>query len=542
MISNGRMRPLRVGILTAAALALVSCAPRRVPTATTPMPPNTVLLSSMMQQLSAQPGFTEKFLALVEGQQKKAGAAMLTPALIHHMRDLILGRDWQGLDRFPGWTMEAINPTVRVVGHLAGKDAKVDKLATAGGAPGGASNDSHAAYQATNARVAMSFVDLGPYPLDDGEAVDLDHAPLPNPFRDSDYISQVGGGVVRGDGPNPVLAPLHAQSARLAYAMNRLSLNPLEGAAPFRASVGGRMVSTPQQLVTALEATGHKVEVVDARYFANFGHLHYNDQDVMMPFWVNAQIALPTRGWFPDRLRTWLPAWFPGSAVPLLVPVSHAEYEWLIRGPKVDAAISFYFGIDGKAEFRTMDQLDQGWVQRREAHRYGAQDGFEVTRLAGAMVVAYTHLHQAHPLIPFGGYYAFGVCQDVVAAAEIKMTGKTTLFPNTADDNFFVDPRDAEINALIRSLPKDRDGHPAQVERIFGSLPVGSSDAELAQVSIPGLGAQLVSVHDAWSQGKINRTLAGWQLWLRYAAVLLALAIGCVLLWWRRFVVARVKT
>ena len=33
--------------------------------------------------------------------------------------------------------MKEINPTVRVVGHLAGKDDKVKDSATAGGAPAG---------------------------------------------------------------------------------------------------------------------------------------------------------------------------------------------------------------------------------------------------------------------------------------------------------------------------------------------------------------------------------------------------------------------
>ena len=91
------------------------------------LPPNTVMLSAMMRELSAQPGFTEKFLAEIQGGAKKAGAALLTPELVHLLRDMILGKDWEGLDRFPGWTMRQINPTVRVVGHFAGKDSKVGR-------------------------------------------------------------------------------------------------------------------------------------------------------------------------------------------------------------------------------------------------------------------------------------------------------------------------------------------------------------------------------------------------------------------------------
>jgi hypothetical protein len=446
------------------------------------MPPNTIPLSQMMQQLSSRPGFTEAFLQVIQGKDRKTGAAVLTPALVHHLRDIILGKDWQRLDRFPGWTMAEINPTVRVVGHLAGKDEKVDSLATAGGAP--------ATGETASALALTEFLDLGPYSLSDrGNIIDLrSQSSLPG-FDEASLVSSLGDGVIRGDGPSP-LAPEHAASQRLADALNRLSANGLDGFAAAAAIWGsGQPVATPEQLIAAIAQSGHTVSVTDSRYFANFGHLHYNGQDVMMPFWVNTQWIVPNT----DPVRQ------------LLVPVSHAEYEWHIRGPQLNADVSFYFGIDGKAEFRTMDQLDQAWVMKRDAHTYTGADAVEVTRLTGAIVRTYERLHQAHPKIPFGGYYGFGVCQDVVAAIEMKMTGKTTLFPNTADAVFFTDPRDAEINALINRLPKDRDGHPPDPERIFGSLPIGSSDAELRTVSIPGLAPDLIAAHDAWTQGKLER-------------------------------------
>ncbi len=449
------------------------------------MPPHTIRLSTMMQQLSSRPGFTAAFLAEISGGRHKAGPAYLTPELVHRMREIILGNNWQELDHFPGWTMARINPTVRVVGHFAGKDAKVDALATAGGAP---------AVPGEEARKAVStYLDVGPYELGQTRIIDLRQPSTLPGFTISDLVASVGDGVTRGDGPSP-LAPEHAESQRLADALNRLAANGLDDVTPVRAiwHDGGDSTS-PEQLIQAIQQTGATVTVTDSRYFANFGHLHYagpdGEQDVMMPFWIDSQIVVP--GSHPER--------------PLLVPVSHAEYEWHIRGPQLNADVSFYFGIDGKAEFRTMDQLDQAWVMKRDAHTYSGADAVEVTRLTGAMVRTYARLHQKHPKIPFGGYYAFGVCQDVVAAIEMKMTGRTTLFPNTADAIFFNDPRDAEINALIKRLPKDRDGRPPDVERIFGSLPVGGSDAELRAVSIPGLGADLVAVHDAWSNGTLER-------------------------------------
>ena len=474
------------------------------------MPAKTILLSAMMRELSAQPGFTEKFLAEVQGNARKAGAALLTPELVHFLRDLILGKNWEGLDRFPGWTMRQINPTVRVVGHVAGKDSKVDNMATAGGAPSGNPTG------AEGRKAALAYLDLGEYKADRSGTVSLDQPSDLKPFNTAEYVSTIGAGVTRGDGPNPERAPHHAESQRLADVLNRLSLNGVDQTAPLVVAFAGKTAITPQDLIAAIAGSGHTVVVADSRYFANFGHLHYNGQDVMMPFWVNSQIVVP------------------GTKRPLLVPVSHAEYEWFITGPKVNAEVSFYFGIDGKAEFRTMDQLDQAWVMNRHAHEYRGRDAVEVTRLSGLLVRAYTHLHEARPKLPFGGYYALGVCQDVVAAIELKMTGKTTLFPNTADTAFFNDTRDAEINTLIKGIPKDRAGRPPEVERIFGSLPVGDSDAELATITVPGLGADLIAVHSAWTAGEVTRIRPRWEVWARRAAAGLGLVLGFGVAWWVR--------
>jgi hypothetical protein len=305
---------------------------------------------------------------------------------------------------------------------------------------------------------------------------------------------------------------MHPESQRLADVLNRLGLNALDGAAHVTAEIDGKAATTPEELVQALMASGHSVVVYDARYFANFGHFHYKGQDVMMPFFVDSQIAIP------------------GTKRSLLVPVSHAEYEWEIRGPKVNADVSWYFGIDGKAEFRTMDTLDQAWVLGRHAHVYRDADAVEVTRLTGKMLIAYLHQHLRRPDLPFGGYYALGVCQDGVAAIERKMTGYDTLFPNTADGALFDDPRDAEINAMILAIPKDRSGAPPSPERTFGSLPT----TDFGAITIPGLAADLEAVHSAWQDGSMVRTQSWMEkmtLRLVGAAALLALA-GVVV--WRR--------
>lgn len=447
-----------------------------------PLPPNTILLSQMMSEISEQPGAREAIVHAVEGnEENKNGPAFLTPELVKRLRELILGSDWQGLDRFPGWTMRTVNPTVRVVSRVAGKRAAENAAASNPGASAGANE-------------TQKFLDLGAYPLDQEQKVSLDEPSTLPPFTTEGIVTRLGPNTVRGDGPNQ-LAPLHAESQRLADVLNRLAANGLDGAQQFTATINGASASTPQDLIAALAATGHQVTVVDARYFANFGHLHYKGLDVMMPFWIDTSYAVPgTGGPLGWRAR------------PLLVPVSHAEYEWQIRGPKINADVSYYFGVDGKSEWRTMDTLDQGWVLKRLAHTYTGAQALEVTRLAGLLTVAYMHQHQRRPDLPFGGYYALGVCQDGVAAIEERMTGDSTLFPNTADAALFDDPRDAEVNKLIIAIPKDRGGDPPEPQRIFGSLPADPGpNNSFAAVTVPGLADDLKVSYAAWQQGDLQR-------------------------------------
>ena len=503
--------PQRLALLWAM-LTITGCRSRTI-APEGPMPPNTVLLSHMMRQLSAQPGFTETLLKQLEGAKTgKRGPVLLTPDLIQELRKRILGKDWQGLDRFPGWTMREINPTVRLADHLLGRNQQLEGMsAVHPGAPA----------QPLNEQQTRTFLDLGPYSLQREQTVSLD-APSPLPgFTTEDLVTPLGMGVVRGDGPN-ALAPEHDESQRLADVLKRLSVNGLANANTLTVTLGGHVAHTPEDLIAALTATGHTVTVHDARYFANFGHLHFNGQDVMMPFWIDTQLAVPGTGGLFRRPR------------PLLVPVSHAEYEWEVRGPRLNADVSHYFGVDGKAEFRTMDTLDQAWVLKRFAHSYEGPQALAVTRLTGLITVAYMHQHAERPQLAFGGYYTLGVCQDPVSAIERKLTGRSTLFPNTADSELFDDPRDAEVNALFAAIPKDRAGTEPPPERVFGSLPAAlGPDGKYPTITIPGLANDLGTTYAAWRTGRLQRT-HGRLFYVGRAAALGALACMALALAWQR--------
>jgi hypothetical protein len=443
-------------------LLLAGCATkadvaRRISDDQAALPPNTVMLSQMMRELSAQPGFTEQLLEYINKGDKNG--AYLTPKLFDAFRKIILGKDWSGLDRFPGWTIHHVTQTVDIGGKLLPKD-----------------------------NPAAIAVAVGPYALQQTQTASLD-TPSDRPgFSDQGLVSPLMAGVTHGDGADPKLAPLHSESARLAEVMNRLSLNGYKQTAPFSVTFEGHEAKSPEELVQALAATGHSVTVADARFFANFGHFHYNGKDVEMPFFLDSQLLVPTDHWWQRPRR-------------LLVPVAHAEYEWIISGPKINADVTFYFGIDGRAEFRTNDQLNQPWVMGRHAHEYRGGDAVEVTRLTGKMLRAYAYLHAEHPELPFGGYYTLGVCQDVVNAIELKMTGKTTLFPNTARTEFFRDQPDEEITKLMEAVPKDTDGAPPDPARIFGSLPT----TDYATLTVPGLRDDVQRTYAAWQNGTLKR-------------------------------------
>ena len=141
----------------------------------------------------------------------------MTPALIKHLRELILGKNWQSLNRFPGWTLAGINPTVKVAGRVV---AKKDDATNAN-----KGSEEHPPIETgpiTSERV-KPYIDLGPYMLEKAEVVDLDKPSTLPGFAAEGIVSELGAGVVRGDGPNATLAPLHAESQRLADVLNRLS-------------------------------------------------------------------------------------------------------------------------------------------------------------------------------------------------------------------------------------------------------------------------------------------------------------------------------
>jgi hypothetical protein len=214
----------------------------------------------------------------------------------------------------------------------------------------------------------------------------------------------------------------------------------------------------------------------------------------------------------------------PGQGRKLRVPVSRSQHEIRVEGPLVNAALSFYFGIDGKTEFRPIVTRDQSWTLGRVARTYRGDPMLEVIRLAGTIIATYDTVQAAHPGLPFGGYFALGVCNDANALIELAMQGETTLYPLTRDPSLF--PADTEVGKLAGRAPVDgRFGEPTDVRRVLTTLPVNN----LADLPLPGLRRDLEVVSAAYRAGALERGELG--------STLFRVVIGGVHVWQYRYAV-----
>ena len=210
----------------------------------------------------------------------------------------------------------------------------------------------------------------------------------------------------------------------------------------------------PEKLLRQLVADGHSIEIRDSRYFANFGDLKYKGREVLTPFWLDTGIPIP------------------GQSRNLLVPAPHSQHEIFITGPKINASLCFYYGIDGKAIIRPIDTKDQAWILGNTVHTYKGEQAIEAMRMIGEVIRVYAAVQKAHPELPFGGYYRMGVCNDPNAIVESKLNGKTTLYPLTHDKSLFTGY--GEVSEIVAKLPQDEES--TSKDRVMGSLPVSGLD------------------------------------------------------------------
>lgn len=409
-------------------------------------------LSDLARAIGGDPAALDAALAALG--LDPAAAGLLSPAQERTLRTAIARGDYALLDRFPALTADGLGRAVAAAGAAA--------RARQGATPAAAEPTKQAGLTGgpVGARGPVRREALG--------------IPTGAPALAPGSLSRdLGNGLRYGDEVDPARADAYADGARLAEVLDLLSENdPADPkASAFEVTVGAGTARSPAELVELLEASGHTVEVRDTRNFANFGDLSFQGREVATPFWVDTELAVP------------------GTERTLLVPVSHSQHELIVRGPRVNTSVAFFFGSDGQAKFRPMGGRSQAWTGGTTKHTYTGERAREAVRLAGEVRRAYLAKRAAHPDLPFGGYYALGVCNDVNAMLELHLQGRTTLYPLTRDLRLFQGP--GEVDALARRLPVDGRGNPpSDLGRILGALPVD----ELDQLAFPELRADVERV------------------------------------------------
>jgi hypothetical protein len=264
------------------------------------------------------------------------------------------------------------------------------------------------------------------------------------------FLKDIGLGLSWGDRLDPEKAARAADSQRLADVLEAVALGELD-------VEGFDMAHFPTSFVERLTAQGHQLRVVDQRLAANFGDLERRGRPVATPLWVATGRQLP-------------------DGDPLLLPVPHAQLVLIVRGPKVNADVTFYPSLDlagdgsGGARFRADVTTDQRWTGGWVAHTYEREQAVRALELMLLMRKALDEKIAAKQLA-LDGYFSLGVCTLAPAVVEQALFSQTTLWPLTHDPKYF--DGDGELDRLVRALPFDgrEDGKPPDDARLIGALP-----------------------------------------------------------------------
>ncbi len=213
-------------------------------------------------------------------------------------------------------------------------------------------------------------------------------------------------------------------------------------------SFQGESITTPRQLMAALLASGHTIEVRNERTYANFISLTLGARDVIWPVWLDTGIPLSSGG-------------------SLTIPMGHSHHAWRIRGPVVDTRVMFYLGISG-AGFFAQDHVRPAWTGERVATQatVSADAAEDAGYLLATVEAATTYLQRNRVErttvaagLPADGYGVVGVCNDSNAALEYVTRGTITAFPLLRAAALDAGPALGDgLDAAMRALPNDGDG------------------------------------------------------------------------------------
>jgi len=251
-------------------------------------------------------------------------------------------------------------------------------------------------------------------------------------------------GVRYGQFPSTTLAPCQfAHADKLAQVLTSLAAQ--NGS---EVTYAGQTIHTPGELVAALIATGHSIEVRNERMYANFLSMIVGDKDLIWPVWLDTGMQL-------------------SSGESFTIPVGHSHHAWRISGPDVNTRVMFFLGVSGTAFFGQTDQRPawSGTIAATDVTVASADDP-EYAYLIATLDTAAAYLRRNRVErttlaagLPADGYGFLGVCNDSNATVEYATYGTVSAFPllraAELDD---AAPLGDGLDDAVRALPKDGDG------------------------------------------------------------------------------------
>ena len=360
-------------------------------------------LGELAAELSKEPGAIDDLIEVLTGKDGYLGGAWATPESKAALAKALKGSDKEFLDRFPVLTPKEL-------------------LATA------------AAYAAQQPPVKETQVPAEQTLVLSGE---------PKAPTTDEFLKPVGHGLLYGDETMPADEAAYGDSIELSQALDRLADN--DPAAPrFSLRYGDKNFSSVSGFLSALEAEGVSIMVADRRYFANFGDLRYEHnglrREVRTPIYVDTGLKLT-------------------GGKTLVLPVTHSELDIYLRG-KVNADLTFFFGMDGLSSFRTNAAGNMRWTGGRTVKTYTGAGAIALLERA-----AWVHrgMKAKAQDLPQGGYGPLGDCNDINAF----VTGRPA-YPMTRTPALFAGG--TGLDSASNALPYDLLSPPSPAV-VLDSLP-----------------------------------------------------------------------
>ena len=268
-------------------------------------------------------------------------------------------------------------------------------------------------------------------------------------------------GLGYGHFPNMGMSPCELdRSVKLAQIMTSLVANNQSAV-----DYNNEHITTPKDLVTALIQSGHSVEMRNERTYANFISLAYGDSDITWPVWLDTGVKTPNTN------RN------------LVIPMGHSQHAFRIRGPLVNARVTFFLGTGGVGFFAQTD-VRPLWTGMRAAYvkdstKPGDQD--VIFKALDAAHAYYARIQTEKTSLarglPADGYGYVGVCNDSTALLEFMSMKTVTEFPLMRAKSLESQPDLGDgIDEALRKLPKDGDVAPTRsnlYQRVLSMTPYG---------------------------------------------------------------------